>query len=148
MQKLSQFCHCQDILKFQSLIGNVQPVLTIENIQFKESMFQSLIGNVQLQKKLVNTLKILLFQSLIGNVQPQHFRHFYFPLSPNPPFFASFFQKSRSVSFSKSSIFLDFTAFSRFHKSPLETDRLFYLSFNFPHIQSINKLCKNFYLFF
>ena len=125
MQKLSQFCHCQDILKFQSLIGNVQ-----------------------LQKKLVNTLKILLFQSLIGNVQPQHFRHFYFPLSPNPPFFASFFQKSRSVSFSKSSIFLDFTAFSRFHKSPLETDRLFYLSFNFPHIQSINKLCKNFYLFF
>ena len=90
-------------------------------------MFQSLIGNVQLQKKLVNTLKILLFQSLIGNVQPQHFRHFYFPLSPNPPFFASFFQKSRSVSFSKSSIFLDFTAFSRFHKSPLETDRLFIL---------------------
>ena len=125
MQKLSQFCHCQDILKFQSLIGNVQ-----------------------LQKKLVNTLKILLVQSLIGNVQPQHFRHFYFPLSPNPPFFASFFQKSRLVSFSKSSIFLDFTAFSRFHKSPLETDRLFYLSFNFPHIQSINKLCKNFYLFF
>ena len=47
VSKLSQFCHCQDILKFQSLIGNVQQDLTIENIQFKESMFQSLIGNVQ-----------------------------------------------------------------------------------------------------
>ena len=44
--------------------------------------------------------------------------------------------------------FIDFTAFLVFGKIHLETDRLFYLSFNFPHIQSINKLCKNFYLFF
>lgn len=119
--------------------------------EFKLTMykeFQSLIGNVQPILQFHQNTDIFVFQSLIGNVQPQHFRHFYFPLSPNPPFFASFFQKSRSVSFSKSSIFLDFTAFSQFHKSPLETDRLFYLSFNFPHIQSINKLCKNFYLFF
>lgn len=56
------------IIKFQSLIGNVQQDI-VKVYSGADYLFQSLIGNVQ--PKSVRKLTVLLkrFQSLIGNVQ-------------------------------------------------------------------------------